>query len=189
MDQPVRMDYLPTGRALIDPFHALEQAGIREEMKVADFGVGTVGHFLLPAAKLVGPKGRVYGVDILPSVIQAIQGRLKVAGLDNVELVWGDFEKVGGSRLPDASMDLVIMVNVLHAVKKETALQEARRVLATAGHLLVVDWKPAGTGFGPAPEKRLPKEEAAKIVAQSGFLFLKEFEAGRNHYGLVFRKA
>ena len=104
------MDYLPTGRALIDPFNALEKAGIREEMRVADFGVGTVGHFLFPAAQLVGPKGHVYGVDVLQSVLQANQSRIKLAGADNVELVWGDFERLGGSRLPDTSMDMVVMV-------------------------------------------------------------------------------
>ena len=181
------MDYLPTGRALIDPFNALEKAGIREEMRVADFGVGTVGHFLFPAAQLVGPKGHVYGVDVLQSVLQANQSRIKLAGADNVELVWGDFERVGGSRLPDSSMDMVVMVNVLHAVNKPTALQEAKRVLATGGLLLVIEWKAAGTLIGPAPEKRISKDEAAAAGGQVGFLVLKVFAAGPSLSGLVLK--
>lgn len=183
------MDYLPTGRALIDPFDALEKAGIREEMRVADFGVGAVGHFLFPAAKLVGQKGHVYGVDILKSVLQANQSRAKTSGLDNVEMVWGNFERPNGSRLPDASMDMVVMVNVLHAVDKPNALREAKRVLAAGGTLLAIEWKTAGAALGPAPEKRLPKEEAIKLAAEAGFLMQKEFEAGPHHYGLVFKKA
>lgn len=183
------MDYLPTGRALIDPFNALEKAGIREEMRVADFGVGAVGHFLFPAAKLVGPKGHVYGVDILKSVLQANQSRAKISGYDNIEMVWGNLEKLNGSRLPDASMDMVAIVNVLHVVDKATALQEARRVLATDGILLVIEWKSAGAVIGPAPEKRLSKEDAAAAALAAGYRLEKEFEAGPHHYGLVFRKS
>ena len=182
------MEYLPTGRALIDPFHALEKAGIREEMRVADFGVGAVGHFLFPAAQLVGQKGHVYGVDILKSVIQANQSRMKLAGAENIELVWGDFERPMGSRLPDASMDMVLMVNVLHVVDRATALAEAKRVLHTGGLLLIVEWNAAGAALGPAPEKRLSKEQASELGAQAGFQTLDAFEAGPHHYGLVLKK-
>jgi len=183
------MDYLPTGRALIDPFNALEKAGIREEMRVADLGVGAVGHFLFPAAKLVGPKGHVYGVDILKSVLQANQSRAKLSGFDNIEMVWGNLDKLNGSRLPDASMDMALIVNVLHAVDKAGALSEAKRILSSDGVLLVVEWKTSGAVLGPAAEKRLTKEDAAAAAAQAGFALQKEFDAGPYHYGLVFKKA
>lgn len=183
------MDYLPTGRALIDPFSALEQAGIRQEMRVADFGVGAVGHFLFPAARLVGPKGHVYGVDVLKSVLQANQSRARLSGHDNIEMVWGNFEKPKGSRLPDGSMDMVILVNVLHVIDKAGGLAESRRVLGTDGRLLVVEWKAAGAALGPAPEHRLRQEDATAAAVAAGFILEKEFEAGKYHYGLVFRKA
>lgn len=182
------MDYLPTGRALIDPFNALEKAGIREEMRVADFGVGTVGHFLFPAAKLVGPKGHVYGVDVMKSVLEANQSRVKLASADNIEMVWGDFERVGGSRLPDHSMDMVVMVSVLHAVDKAAALEEARRVLGTGGILLVIEWKSAGTLIGPAPAKRVSKDDTIAFGIKAGFQVVKDFEAGPSHYGVVLKK-
>lgn len=183
------MEYMPTGRALIDPFNALEKAGIRDEMRVADFGVGTVGHFLFPAAKLVGQKGHIYGVDILKSVLQVNQSRAKLSGFDNIEMVWGNFEKLNGSRLPTASMDMVVVVNVLHAVDKAGALAESMRVLATGGILLVIEWKIAGAALGPAPEKRITKETATTAAAKAGFMLQKDFEAGPYHYGLVFKKS
>ena len=183
------MEYLPTGRALIDPFNALEKAGIREEMRVADFGVGAVGHFLFPAAKLVGPRGHVYGVDILKSVLQANQSRAKLSGFDNVEMVWGNIDKLNGSRLPDASMDMVVIVNVLHAIDKAGGMMEAKRVLATGGTLLVVEWKSAGAALGPSPDHRLTKEDAVAVGLTAGFQLQREFDAGPYHYGLVLKKA
>lgn len=183
------MRILPTGRALIDPDKALVEAGIRERMHVADFGVGSVGHFLMPAAKLVGPEGRVYGVDILKSVLQAAQSRARMAGLSNVEYVWGNLEKVGGSRLPNDAMDMVILVNLLHALKNSEVVQEARRVLGSGGLLLVIDWKQAGALMGPRPEQRLTKEEATAIASRAALKLKKEFDPGPRHYGLVFEKA
>lgn len=183
------MHLLPTGRALIDPFKTLEEAGIRQGMRVADFGVGTVGHFLFPAAELVGEKGHVYGIDILKPVLQAARSRARLAGAGNVELIWGNLEKLGGSRLPDNSMDLALIVNLLHAVKNSDMLKEARRILGTDGLLLVVDWKPAGSTLGPKAEHRLPKEEAKALASAAGFALDKDYEAGAHHYALLFKKA
>ena len=182
------MAYMPTGRAVIDPFRVLEAAGIRSEMKVADLGVGAVGHLLFPAAQLVGPKGTVYAVDILKSVLQANQGRVKLSGADNVEFVWGDIERLNGTKLPDNSMDMALLVNILSVTKREQVLQEARRILSTGGILVVVDWKPAGTRLGPPAEKRLAKEDAIALAKQAGFVVQKEIEPGPYHYGLIFTK-
>ena len=179
---------LPTGRALLDPEKILEEAGIRQGMHVADLGVGAVGHFLFPASRMVGEKGMVYAVDILKSVLEANKSRLKITGSANVTLVWGDLETLGGTRLPDHSIDLAVMVNILHAVGKSQALSEVKRILGTDGTLLVVDWKPQGGPMGPAPEHRLSKDETRKLAETAGFTFKKEFEAGPHHYGLVFTK-
>lgn len=183
------MQYLPTGRALIDPVKALEEAGIKEEMKVADLGVGAVGHFLFPASDLVGQKGEVYGVDILKPVLEANENRAKLAGKkDNIQYVWGDIDRLRGTRLPDHSMDMALVVNVLHLAKDGGLLEEAKRILHKGGILLIIDWKPAGTHFGPSPEKRLTKDEAKSLITSNGFTLTKEFEAGPNHYGLVAAK-
>lgn len=179
---------LPTGRALLDPDHILEEAGIRQGMRVADLGVGGIGHFLFPAAKMVGEKGMVFAVDVLKSVLDANKSRLKIAGYANVTMIWGDIERPGGTRIPDNAVDLAVMVNILYAVNKPAALSEAKRILGTDGSLLVVEWKPQGAPMGPAPERRLAKEETMRLAQTAGFFLKKEFEAGPHHYGLVFTK-
>lgn len=183
------MAYLPTGRGLIDPFRALEEAGIKAGMKVADLGVGTVGHFLFPASELVGKDGTVYGVDLLKPVLEANESKARLQGRgENIEFVWGDIDRVGGTRLPDSAMDMAIVANLLHLGTDGGLLEEANRILHSNGILLVVDWKPAGTHFGPDPEKRVTPEAAKALVAKYGFELVKEFDAGKHHYGIVAKK-
>ena len=180
------MGYLPTGKALIDPFKALEEAGIREEMKIADLGVGAVGHFLFPAAQMVGPKGTVYAIDLMKTVLEANKGRQKLTGgVDNVEYIWGDIDRIKGTRLPDNSVDMVLAVNVLHLASKGVLMQEAKRIMHSGGIMLAIDWKPTSTTFGPKPESRLTKDEARKIITDAGLEITKEFEAGPSHYAMV----
>jgi ubiquinone/menaquinone biosynthesis C-methylase UbiE len=179
---------LPTVRALLDPDKVLEEADIRQGMRVADLGVGNVGHFLFPAARMVGDKGMVFGVDILRPVLEAVKNRLKISGTENVTLIWGNIETLGGTKIPDNAVDLVIMVSVLYAIRQDQGLAEARRILGTDGTLLIVDWKPQGAPMGPKPESRLSREEARRLAEAAGFVFKKEFEAGPHHYGLVFTK-
>ncbi len=179
---------LPTGKAMLDAERVLTEAGIRQDMQVAELGIGGVGHFLLPAAQMVGRAGHVYGVDILKPVLEANQSRMRLAGVNNVEFIWGDIERPKGTKLPDSSMDMVTLVNILYATKREAVLAEAFRILHTGGTLLVIDWKTAGTNLGPPVGKRLAPPDAAAAIERAGFAKAKSFEAGPHHYGLVFTK-
>lgn len=183
------MSYLPTGRGMLDPFKALAEAGIKQDMKIADLGVGTVGHFLFPAAQLVGANGKVYGIDLLKSVLEANEGKARLQGSsENIQFIWGDIDKIGGTRLPDHSMDMAIVANLLHLGTDGGLLEEAYRILHSGAIILVIDWKPAGTNFGPDPDKRVIPFDAKKLLEKYGFEVEKEFEAGKNHYGIVAKK-
>ena len=70
-----------------DPKQTVLQLGLREGMKVGDFGAGS-GHYALMAAKIVGDKGRVYAVDVQEDVLRALKSEASAKGLHNVEIVW-----------------------------------------------------------------------------------------------------
>ncbi len=179
------MPYIPSGTELLNPFHILERAGVREGMSVADLGSGAVGHFIFPAARMVGKNGTVYAIDILKSALSSVESRAKIEGVTNVRTVWSDIEIVGATNIPPGSLDLVVLANNL---PKQAMVSEAVRLLKPGGTLLVVDWKPTAAPFGP-PSKDRVDEEAVKAMAASDKLQLKEeFEAGQYHYGLVFLK-
>ena len=170
---------------MLDPPAILKTFGLAEGMVVADLGCGTSGHFVFPAARMVGPKGKVYAIDILKSALAGIQSRRKIEGAGNVEEVWSDIEVFGGTRIPDGSVDRALLVNV-HG--KLGMLKEARRILKSGGKLLVIDWKPTAAPFGPPTKDRRPPEAVKADAAQVGYKLEKEFEAGQYHYGIIFVK-
>src|SRR5512143_268188 len=142
--------YIPTGKELIDPFKVLQEAGIRSGMSVADFGCGTLGHYVFPAAQLVGPDGKVYAVDILKSVLGGIESRTKLEGATNVITVWGDLERINGIKLDDGMMDIGLIINNLFLSKQQdTMVKECVRMVKHGGKVVFVDWKPTGSNFGP----------------------------------------
>ncbi len=132
------------GNQLLDAVKILEQGGIKDGYTVADLGCGTSGHFVFPAAHLVGPKGKVYAVDILKSVLQAIDSRTRLEGVDNVEAVWSDLERAGGLKITPGSVDLTLLLNILALVKdKETGMiaeeNNAKDLAAKINYLLEND--------------------------------------------------
>ena len=183
------MTYIPTGKELIDPFKILEEAGIRSDMKVADFGCGTLGHYVFAASQLVGLGGRVYAIDILKSVLNGVESMIKVNNVTNIELVWGDLERLGGVKLPDGLLDIGLLINNLYLSKQqEMMVKECVRMVKPGGTFVLVDWKPTGATFGPDPKTRVSAEAALKLGLTAGLQLVKELVPGPYHYGFIFKK-
>lgn len=169
-----------------DPRSNVLQLGLREGMRVGDLGAGS-GHYALAAAALVGPMGRVYAIDIQEDILKHIKEFAEEKGLRNVETAWGNFEKLGGTKLKDASLDAVILSNTLFQLEhREGAVAEIKRILKTGGRLLVVDWAGAYGGMGPIPHQVVSEHVAEELFITGGFHKVKDFRAGPHHYSLVF---
>ncbi len=178
-----------SGTALIDPAIVLKHAGIRERMRVADLGCGSLGHFVFPAAHHVGAKGHVYAVDILRDALTMIERRAKTAGLKNVTTVWSDIDRYHATRIPEAALDAALLVNNLFLSKDRASLaKEMARLTKYRGHVVIVDWKPGRTPIGPAPSARVSPDDAKAMMKIPEFKFVESFIAGPHHYGLVFER-
>lgn len=155
--------------------------------RVADLGAG-VGHFTKVVSRMVGPEGRVYAVEIQRPLAEAIAEMARKERLSNVESLWGDLEKVGGTKIAEGSLDAALLSNTLSMVEdKQTALAEAKRILRKGGKLLIVDWSDGG-GLGPPGTMVVSEQEAKKLGEEAGFVYERPFPAGEHHYGLAFRK-
>lgn len=114
---------------------ALQRAGLRTGAEVLDVGIGT-GLVAREALRLVGPSGRLVGVDPSAGMMQEID-------LPGVELVQGKAEALPR---PDASSDFVSMGYALrHISDVAAAFGEFNRVLRPGGRVLVLEIsKPRG---------------------------------------------
>jgi arsenite methyltransferase len=104
--------------------------------RVVDCGSGA-GADALIAARLVGPAGRVIGIDMTPEMIARAQANAGEAGLTNVEFREGLLEALP---VDDGWADLLISNGVLNLVpNKGAALGEMFRVLRPGGRLQIAD--------------------------------------------------
>lgn len=162
------------------------QLGLREGMKVADFGAGS-GHYARAAAGIVGHSGRVYAIDVQENVLKHLKLNTHVHHQGIIDTVWGDIEKPGGTHLRDASLDVIILANTLFQVEDRFGLLgEMKRVLKSGGKLLVVDWAGSYGGIGPELKQVVPEHDAEDFFINAGFHKMKSFRAGPHHYGIVF---
>ena len=162
------------------------QMGLRDGMRIADLGSGT-GHYALAAAAAVGHDGRVYAVDVHEDMLTHVRDAAQGRGLRNIETVWGNIEKPGGTKLRDQSIDAAILSNVLFQTEDRAGVQaEVRRILKPGGKVLVIDWAGAYGGMGPKPDHVVSEHAAEELFIGAGFHKVKDFRAGPHHYAIVF---
>ncbi len=122
-----------TGRSILRKW---EQTNLLQEGQTfLDYGCGT-GDFTIPAARIVSTTGKVYALDYFPHQLEIVEEQSKKEGLTNIETILS----AGKIGLPDESIDIIWMCDVLHEVKERRAvLEELHRVLRSEGVLAIHD--------------------------------------------------
>jgi SAM-dependent methyltransferase len=94
---------------LTDSF--LRSAGVSAGMHVLELGCG-VGEVSLIAARLVGPRGSLHGIDIDPVALEIAGGRARSAGHQHVRFECIDVRKLKPERLYDAVIGRHILIHL-----------------------------------------------------------------------------
>lgn len=171
----------------INPASVVAQTPLSRGMVVADLGCGS-GFYVTPAAQLVGNEGIVYAVDSDESKLAATISIANQFGYKNVRVVKADLTKPL-VEVPEESVDLVIVGNILHEIKDKIALlKNAYKILSTDSGILIVEWKKQLTPFGPPVSKRIDQTALEVMLMQTGFQKVQELEADTYHYAVLFRK-
>jgi ubiquinone/menaquinone biosynthesis C-methylase UbiE len=115
----------------------VKAAGVVPGMAVADVGAGT-GLFTMLFAERVGPKGKVYAVDVSPPFLKHIAEQAKTRGLVQIQAVQASQDSIN---LPAGSVDLVYLSDTYHHLEKpERVLAAIHRALRFGGRLIVVEF-------------------------------------------------
>ncbi len=172
----------------VEPQNVLLQLGLSEGARVGDFGCGS-GHYALAASAIVGSEGRVFAVDIQEDMLTRLKDDSARRGARNIDFIWGDVEKPGGTKLKDSSLDSAILSNTCFQFdEKESAVTEVKRVVKSGGTVLLVEWSGEHGGMGPTKDRVILPQTAETLFSEAGFLKVKSFSAGPHHYAVVFRK-
>lgn len=112
----------------------VEFSGVARGLKVLDVACG-LGASLYPAAALVGDEGNVVGIDLVESMILALEREIVKRGINNAVVQVMDAEQIG---FTSASFDIVLCGFALFFMPRlHQALAEFQRVLKVA-----VQWQP-----------------------------------------------
>jgi len=149
-------------------------ASLKEGERVLDLGSGA-GFDCFLAAKKVGKKGKVIGVDMTPEMLDKARANAKKGRYTNVEFRLGEIENLP---IADNSVDVIISNCVINlSPDKKRVFEEAFRVLVPNGRLMVSDI---------VLLKRLPESVQKNVEAYAGCIAGAEI---KDRYLELLRKA
>jgi ubiquinone/menaquinone biosynthesis C-methylase UbiE len=180
---------LQSRNQLIDAAAVCRRLKLSEEQSFADLGCGALGHFVFPAAEIVGPSGKVYAVDIDKTALHAIERTAKNEHRFQISVIWSDIDIVGATRIQAGSVDLTLIANNLYlSGDRHGLVNEAIRLTKPGGRICVIEWKMGQRPIGPAADARMSEAEAKAYFDDTECVFVERFDAGDEHYALVFMK-
>ena len=152
---------------------------------VADIGAGT-GLLSVPVAKAVGPRGRVFAVEIDAGFFPSIKKRADDNGVTNIQTVLGSFTD---PKLPVTTVDLAFFHDVLHHVdRRGEYLKTLAKYIAPGGRIFVVDFE---GGKGPhvqQPELQVSREQLAEWMKDAGFTLVGDAKLFDDKFVLTFAR-
>lgn len=150
---------------------------------VADIGAGS-GYMTVRLAAQVGPRGHVFATDVQPQMIEILRRRLAAQQIANVTLVQG---AIDDPKLPDASVDLALLVDVYHELSQPQAmLRKLRSALKAGGRLALVEYRKEDPTIPIKLEHKMSVREAKMEVEAEGFTLAEVDESLPRQHVLIF---
>jgi tRNA A58 N-methylase Trm61 len=178
-------DWLERGERVDEeePDAAVEVLKIPKGAAVADIGAGS-GYMTVRLARRVGPTGIVYANDVQPQMLEMLRRRIEKDKIANVTLVQG---AIDDPKLPAASVDLELMVDVYHEFSQPQAmLRGLRQALKPGGRLVLLEYRKEDPTIPIRLEHKMTVAEAKMEVEAEGFTLVKVDESLPRQHILIF---
>jgi ubiquinone/menaquinone biosynthesis C-methylase UbiE len=183
MDTKKHRHHGKSSQKFLDDADVLSRIGLFEGATFLDAGCGD-GFFSIAASSRIGNNGKVYAIDIYEESINNLQNEILAKSIRNMEAIVADItHKIP---LPDESVDICFMANVLHGFVEnqelDSALSEITRVIKPGGIFAVVEFKKIERTFGPPMEIRLDESDINDILIDYGFSSQSSCDIGDYHF-------
>ena len=143
---------------------AIENLQIDPDDQIADIGAGS-GYYTFRMARLA-PEGKVYAVDIQPEMLAIMEERIRRDSLPNVTLIRGTETD---PKLPESSLDLVIMVDVYHELSHPREMMEQIvRALKPDGRFVLLEYRAEDPEVPIKPLHKLSEAQAVREMKAVG---------------------
>ncbi|MCC6144700.1 MAG: class I SAM-dependent methyltransferase [Candidatus Hydrogenedentes bacterium] len=168
------------------PDRVIETMGLEPGDMVADIGVGT-GYFARRMAKVVGPEGKVYGVDIQPEMLELLKQYRAEEGLENVVPVLGEDND---PKLEPNSLDWILLVDAYHEFQDPKAmLARMRAALKPNGKVALLEYRLLGdTARHIKEDHRMSVEQVLKEWNAGNFELVNLLEFLPTQHFFIFQK-
>ena len=158
---------------------------LRPGMVVADIGAGT-GYLTRRIAPALLPGGRALAVDVQPEMVRMLEAMVRQTGLTQIQPVLGAEDDV---RLPAASVDLAIMVDVYHELAYPyEMLASLVGALKPGGLLVFVEYREEDAAVPIKAVHKMSEAQVRREAAVHALAWVRTVETLPWQHMVIFRR-
>ena len=167
------------------PDLVLAALDIKPGITIADIGAGT-GYYARRMARRTGSKGLVYAVEVQPGMMALLEKELARHHATSVKAVLGT---PTDPRLPEASVELAVMVDVYHELEyPHEMLSAIVRALKPGGRVAFIEFRANDAAVPIKALHTMTEEQVRKEAAAHPLEWVKTVRELPWQHVVIFRK-
>lgn len=181
----------------LDSNEIIDELNLNGSEIIMDAGCGD-GHIAIKLLEEYIDSGTVYAVDIYDASIEDMEKYKLENNVDNLVNIQADITE-GINEIENATLDIILMVNVFHGFKASRKLDEAinefSRLIKNDGKIAIMDYKKWEVPKGPPTQVRSSPDELKELFSKHNFTMTylneeigEDIPEGKSHFFIVFEK-
>ena len=167
------------------PDQVIRHMNLKPDEVVADVGAGT-GYFTFRLSPML-PGGKILAVEIQPEMLDIIKKRARELKVKNVFPIRGTLKN---PNLPDAGVDVVLMVDAYHEFSHPREMMESIvRALKPDGRVVVIEYRGEDPQVAKPPHHKMTEMQLIKEMAAVGLRWQETKDFLPQQHFMVFERS